>query len=107
VETLLLFLCAGIADLNQIGLSTSDFLPAGIYVLNTVSFTVDVIPITGIEVDAFLGLTGFFSLDGESADPDFFGASVVPEPGTGLLVAAGLSLLARPRRRRRGYCVSS
>jgi len=99
----------GIDDLNQGSLNSSVLLPAGTYMLNAVSFTVDAIPGAGIEIDAFLGMGDFFSLDGGSGpQPGFVGAWVVPEPETGLLVAAGLALLARPwRRRRRGYCVSS
>jgi hypothetical protein len=89
----------GVDDLNQSTLGAS--LPAGTYVLNTVSFTVDSIPVGGIDIAAFLRQGDTFGLGGGSVTPTFIDARVVPEPGTASLVLLGLVGLAIASRNRR------
>ncbi len=61
------------------------------------------IPPEGITVQMSLGDTGSFGLGGMSATPDFFDATVLPEPVTApILGISFLALLIIARRRTPG-----
>jgi hypothetical protein len=94
----------GINDLNQAtDTDPAGSLAPGVYVLNTVSFTVDSIPAAGIDIAAFLSVGDGFFLNGEDQPmtPAFVDARVIPEPSPALLATTGLAGLGILSQRRR------
>ena len=95
-----------IRDINQFTFSSP--LPAGFYVLNHISLSVGHM-IAGEEILATPGLFGESLGLGGGACPgtvactvSYQGVSIIPEPGTALLLAGGMLGLALQRPRRAG-----
>ena len=90
-----------IDNINQGTLSTG--LPPGdFYIIDTLSFVVETLPVDGALVIALLGPGDTFGLGGGNVTPTFFTTlTIVPEPGTALIFGAGIFGLAVMARRQK------